>query len=490
MAAISKIVIRGNPLCLHHRRGLCAGLSNEGIYRHSGQHSRITELLKLFQTDARSVHLRLEEYTVHDVCTVMKRFLRYLDDPVLTHALYPKWLEATAIEERTARLQWYKYLLGELPRVNYMALKKLTTHLCRVSEQQQENKMNLINIASIFGPVLMAKKEEDGALGGYGGTNEQISTVREILDNHQWLFEVKENELEHERKIEEAIRKIEQLSTASNKGGASDLLLGIYLHGIDGQVIMLKVPPTMTAEQVLQYVVRKADLDTYKHWGIFEVICGRELQRPLHYSEKVLDVTLRWGAWPDEFCRDNCLCVKENTIYEKVDLVFDQAHGSLYGELRFSERKGFKKFHFEFSQYKLMYHKDTKGSSPLCSWNVEDLTVYVGVQAKRSPPTRWGFTFIVTKEPVSRGKDNPFFGYSACCDNEVELYRWIAAILHAQHSGGLESMASSPIQGAGIQGTDRTNSPSILNMPVPLDAGFNHSPKPHRTSLFRKFRKK
>ena len=31
------------------------------------------------------------------------------------------------------------------------------------------------------------------------------------------VFQVKENELEHERKIEEAIRKIEQLSTASNK---------------------------------------------------------------------------------------------------------------------------------------------------------------------------------------------------------------------------------------------------------------------------------
>ena len=54
------------------------------------------------------------------------------------------YVHVVAIKERTARLQWYKYLLGELPRVNYMALKKLTTHLCRVSEQQQENKRNLI----------------------------------------------------------------------------------------------------------------------------------------------------------------------------------------------------------------------------------------------------------------------------------------------------------------------------------------------------------
>ena len=38
---------------------------------------------------------------------------------------------AAAIDDETARLEKYKYLLGELPRVNYIALKKLTTHLCR-----------------------------------------------------------------------------------------------------------------------------------------------------------------------------------------------------------------------------------------------------------------------------------------------------------------------------------------------------------------------
>ena len=75
---------------------------------------------------------------------------------------------------------------------------------------------------------------------------------------------------------------------------------------------------------MLQFVVKKAELDPNKHWGIFEVVCGRELQRPLHYSEKVLDVTLRWGGWADEFCRDNYLCVRENTIYEKVDLVVSE----------------------------------------------------------------------------------------------------------------------------------------------------------------------
>ena len=44
-------------------------------------------------------------------------------------------------------------------------------------------------------------------------------------------------------------------------------------------------------------------------------------ERPLHFLERVLDVTLRWTNWPQEFCQDSYLCVKNNYIYEKVALV-------------------------------------------------------------------------------------------------------------------------------------------------------------------------
>ncbi len=44
-------------------------------------------------------------------------------------------------------------------------------------------------------------------------------------------------------------------------------------------------------------------------------------ERPLHFLEKVLDVTLRWTEWPEDFCRDNYLVVKENYVYSHVDNV-------------------------------------------------------------------------------------------------------------------------------------------------------------------------
>jgi len=43
---------------------------------------------------ARSVELSTDEYHVHEVATVLKRFLRTLDDPLLTNSLYQHWLNA------------------------------------------------------------------------------------------------------------------------------------------------------------------------------------------------------------------------------------------------------------------------------------------------------------------------------------------------------------------------------------------------------------
>lgn len=46
--------------------------------------------------DARSVHIKLENYDVYDVADVLKRYLRNLQAPVLTSELYGKWLGATS----------------------------------------------------------------------------------------------------------------------------------------------------------------------------------------------------------------------------------------------------------------------------------------------------------------------------------------------------------------------------------------------------------
>jgi len=41
------------------------------------------------------VNLSNDEFHIHEVATVLKRFLRTLDDPLLTGALYSEWIAAS-----------------------------------------------------------------------------------------------------------------------------------------------------------------------------------------------------------------------------------------------------------------------------------------------------------------------------------------------------------------------------------------------------------
>jgi hypothetical protein len=49
-----------------------------------------------------------------------------------------------------------------------------------------------------------------------------------------------------------------------------------------------------------------------------EVVCAGALTRPLHHTERVLDVVLRWGYWSDADRKDNCLVLCRNTVLKEA----------------------------------------------------------------------------------------------------------------------------------------------------------------------------
>ncbi|KAK2155340.1 hypothetical protein LSH36_242g03022 [Paralvinella palmiformis] len=378
------------------------GMKTCGIYRLNGQHSKVTKLLENFQKDAREQVLRLEEYNIHDVATVLKRFFRTLEEPLLLQSLYPKWLNTASIAERALKLEWYQYLVRELPTVSYCTLKKLILHLRRVADSESENRMGITNIASIFGPIVMSVDKDGDSGAGFATTSQEIAVFKDLMESSVNVFEVDDQELERENKMQAARKKMEEamkMCTEKTKSVSQEMLLPVYMYSKDGQVFTLKVTSSTTAAELLKQVLQKCSLRTYKDVAIFECICNEELERPLHGSEKVLAVTLRWSKWPRELCKDNMLCVKENHVYPNIELVFDP-HTALFSELKYCEKKGFKKYCFEFSHMQMSYKKDSRSTSILCSWNIEDLTVYLGIQQKRNPPTNWGFSFIKKDEKV------------------------------------------------------------------------------------------
>ena len=58
--------------------------------------------------------------------------------------------------------------------------------------------------------------------------------------------------------------------------------------------------------------------DALEAMFIHEVVMGGSLERPLHHSERLLDVTLRWGSWDEADRHDNYLLLKHNLFYSEA----------------------------------------------------------------------------------------------------------------------------------------------------------------------------
>ncbi|XP_013389585.1 arf-GAP with Rho-GAP domain, ANK repeat and PH domain-containing protein 1-like [Lingula anatina] len=347
------------------------GTTTEGIYRLNGTHSKVAHLLEAFREDARSVHLKADDYSVHDVANALKRYFRTLTAPLLTRDLYPKFVETAAYQDHNSKLQWYKYHLGQLPKVNFNTLKKLLLHLQIIAKNNAENKMTDVNLGSIFGPALMTL-DSDHTGQKYNTTQQEIATLVDMIRYYDWLFDVDKATKEKEEKIEEALEKMKKAQAPQAQAG--DFMIPIYIGDKSGTCHMVKVPASMTVEELLSEIMIVAKLRP-GNWGIFEVICDGQLERPLHFSEKPLPVTFRWSHWGEEDGRNSYLCVKPNVIYEQLEQVFNP-HISSFSELRFSDKKRFNKFFFEFSQSNLSYYKDSKAEDSddtVTEWHVEEV---------------------------------------------------------------------------------------------------------------------
>ena len=92
----------------------------EGIYRHSGVKTKIDRLLSEFRSNAWAVPLTREEFSEHDVANALKRFMRTLDEPLLTKRLRNEWMAASKINGKIERFKRYniriqKHAYSNLP---------------------------------------------------------------------------------------------------------------------------------------------------------------------------------------------------------------------------------------------------------------------------------------------------------------------------------------------------------------------------------------
>ncbi|XP_067943906.1 arf-GAP with Rho-GAP domain, ANK repeat and PH domain-containing protein 1-like isoform X2 [Watersipora subatra] len=423
------------------------GMKTEGIYRLAGTHSKITNLLNDLIKGARGVDIKMEEYTVLDAADTLKRYLRHLQDPIMSSALYGKWLSASMIslpsidshrfqEVHEEKLYTYKNLLSELPDVNFASLKMIIGHLHRVASYEAENKMGRVNLATVFGPVLLSGSlVEKPTQATFQCTNYEIKLVDDLISYYQWLFSIDDEELKKETQVQRYIQLIKEAEHQPPR--AKDFIFSIYVNNKMCDPISMEVPAVMTAEQVVEKVAQSKRIPRIDGYSLFHIVCGGDLERSLAASEKVLDVNLVTWNWSDEHRKDSYLCVKEDQYRDYMDQVSGQDIGR-FTELQFSDRKGWKKMYFELNESLLICYKD-KSKTKHYEWDLSLLSIYIGVEKKRKPPTIFGLTFLTQEDS---GTKQTHLGRSVCFPTSSEMYIWLSA-MYSQSEDKLSSPAPS-----------------------------------------------
>uniref|UniRef100_H2Z810 Rho-GAP domain-containing protein n=1 Tax=Ciona savignyi TaxID=51511 RepID=H2Z810_CIOSA len=137
------------------------GLDVDGIYRVSGNLSHVQKLRYMVDRDE-PVDLSEPEWEdIHLITGALKMFLRELPEPVIPFAFFDKFVAACKIRDTHERQKVTKALVQALPRVNSDTLTYLMEHFCRVVERSAKNRMQIQNIAIVFGPTLLLKPPDD-----------------------------------------------------------------------------------------------------------------------------------------------------------------------------------------------------------------------------------------------------------------------------------------------------------------------------------------
>ena len=231
--------------------------------------------------------------------------------------------------------------------------------------------------------------------------NKSTVVCSDLITNYPLLFNVDNLEVEKERRMLEVLEKI-NFPTPTSMKRSGDIRMWIYIESrTSGDCISLILHPSLTAAEAVSRAGQEAGLEAERveEMMIHEVVLGGALERPLHHTDKLLDVTLRWGSWAESDRHDNYLLLKTNQFYSEA-LPDALPPLSVAAELMFSDSLKSSKFsQVWFSIARACYtcyKEDTKTGTQtvMAEWPVEDQTWYLGCPQGRSPPFNLNITFV------------------------------------------------------------------------------------------------
>ncbi|KAM9853502.1 arf-GAP with Rho-GAP domain, ANK repeat and PH domain-containing protein 1 [Aulostomus maculatus] len=421
------------PVIVHSCIGYITqcGLTSEGIYRKSGVNSRVSALCERFRSDARSLRLREGEHQVDDVSSTLKRFFRDLEEGLFTSEDARTWLSTAAIQEESIKISQFQTLLNRLPRVNKATLQALINHLYCVQRFSDMNQMNLHNLAIVFGPTLFQTDGKDYTAG---------RAVEDLIQHYTEIFEVDEQQLKKQlEEITVIIQVREKLNTkfpSTEPGG--HFICTVYLEEKDTAEQHVKIPASMTAAELTCEVLdrRNIAVKDKEYWSCWEVIDKEEMERPLHYQERVLPILHSFGT-------DSHLLIKKHLAMEAmIFYLASKVEVSKHGMMKFREERSilglglssgsFHDRYFILNSNSLRMYKEVRSNRPERDWQVKNLKIYLGIKKKLRAPSCWGLTVVYESKKQEKPERQQWY---LCCDTQSEMREWYVTFLSIQNDG-------------------------------------------------------
>uniref|UniRef100_A0A182J0D4 Uncharacterized protein n=1 Tax=Anopheles atroparvus TaxID=41427 RepID=A0A182J0D4_ANOAO len=434
------------------------GSMSEGIYRKSGSASAVGRILQLFGEDAFDVQLTRNEYSEYDVAGALKKFVREL--PGSFFGSYAASFVAIGSLGGSAHVQLkvesYQQLLERLPRVEYCTLKKLLSHLAFIASLERHNRMGVANLAMIWGSTLLGNASQNTVQEPGSYHQQDADVVADLIQLYRRLFPVGEDELRKDQLMLAVLQKYhaaaENLSDAVKHSGDLKVWITIDCSAPpDGHEaatsatpeenpqVNVDVTPTKTASDVCKELATKTKYPWYK-LTLYEVIANGALIRPIHYSEKVLEIVVRWTYWEEADRKHNYLTLKPTTTLNDVYRTIQKAPVlTPTMEVKFADRKtkGLRNIQLQLIGRTLVVlkkiEKKDKGFEELLKLDLSRMTAYIGCEPKRDRSSlRWAIT-LIDNDFKKRTREAPYIGHVFGGLAFASQILWYSSILYSHY---------------------------------------------------------
>lgn len=143
-------------------------LSVEGVFRKNGNIKKMQALVERINAEGCD-NINFMEQPVIQLAAILKRYLRDLPDPLMTHKLYRLWTSAAKIPDKVKRKQCLHMTCCLLPKSHRDCLEILFTFLKWAGsfhqlDEEVGSKMDIRNLATVIAPNVLTNAAKAPAL--------------------------------------------------------------------------------------------------------------------------------------------------------------------------------------------------------------------------------------------------------------------------------------------------------------------------------------